>query len=149
MSTTSSPGRRPFGKPALSPPSTPSLLCAVPGVGAIARIVGRLPAACLRCRDAYLGPTRFQQADRGEPDRRSHQVDEAGDEQTDAHGADDDASEELGLREREDAQAHQRLRLDAYGQQQQPGYGYPPQQPYPEQYPPQGYPDQGYGQGYR
>ena len=30
MSTTSSPGRRPFGKPALSPPSTPSRFCDAP-----------------------------------------------------------------------------------------------------------------------
>ena len=36
MSTTSSPGRRPFGKPALSPPSTPRRFCAAPAVGAIA-----------------------------------------------------------------------------------------------------------------
>src|SRR5689334_20941671 len=36
MSTTSSPGRRPFGKPAASPPSTPSRLWLAAGVGAIA-----------------------------------------------------------------------------------------------------------------
>src|SRR5262249_23667736 len=34
-STTSSPGRRPFGKPALSPPSTPSVFCDAAGTGAI------------------------------------------------------------------------------------------------------------------
>jgi hypothetical protein len=36
MSTTSSAGRRPFGKPALSPPSTPRRRCWPLGVGAIA-----------------------------------------------------------------------------------------------------------------
>src|SRR5215212_5087452 len=35
MSTTSSPGRRPLGKPALSPPSTPRRFCEVPAVAAI------------------------------------------------------------------------------------------------------------------
>ena len=34
-STTSSPGRRPFGKPALSPPMTPRRFCAASGVGAM------------------------------------------------------------------------------------------------------------------
>jgi len=36
LSTTSSPGRRPLGKPALSPPSTPRLFCDPAGVGAMA-----------------------------------------------------------------------------------------------------------------
>ena len=35
MSTTSSPGRRPFGKPAVSPPSTPTGLCAAGAFAAI------------------------------------------------------------------------------------------------------------------
>src|SRR6184192_4770297 len=35
MSTTSSPGRRPFGNPALSPPRTPRRFCDAPAVGAI------------------------------------------------------------------------------------------------------------------
>ncbi len=35
MSTVSSPGRRPFGKPARSPPATPKLLCMAAGVAAM------------------------------------------------------------------------------------------------------------------
>src|SRR4249919_3121346 len=35
MSTTSSPGRRPFGKPAVSPASTPSVFCEAAALGAI------------------------------------------------------------------------------------------------------------------
>jgi len=55
-------------------------------IGAIARVVARLPAARLRWRDVDVRAAGFEELDRREPDRGAHQVDEAGDEEADAHG---------------------------------------------------------------
>jgi len=52
---------------------------------AIAAIVGRLAAAGLRRGNDDRCARRFEQAESGEANRRAHQVDEAGDEQTDTH----------------------------------------------------------------
>ena len=54
-------------------------------VGAVAGVVGRLAAARLRRRHEDLRAAGFEQLDRREADRRPHQVDEAGDEEADAH----------------------------------------------------------------
>lgn len=71
MSTTSSPGRRPLGKPALSPPSTPRRLCEPFGTGGIAVMPLGTDYRC----EQRSGDERGQQHNRsarshGEPRRR-------------------------------------------------------------------------------
>ena len=56
-------------------------------VAAVAGVVGGLAAAGLGGRHVDLGPAGFEQLDGCEPDRGPHQVDETGDEETDAHQA--------------------------------------------------------------
>ena len=51
----------------------------------IARVEARLTAAGLRRRYVYLATGRLEQLDGGKADARAHQVDETGDEETDAH----------------------------------------------------------------
>jgi hypothetical protein len=53
---------------------------------AIAGVVSGLPATGLSGRHVDLGAARLQQPQRREADGGAHEVDEAGDEQSDAHG---------------------------------------------------------------
>jgi hypothetical protein len=55
------------------------------GVRAIARVVRRLTAACLCFGHDDVGAARFQQLQCRKADRRSHQIDQTGYEESDAH----------------------------------------------------------------
>ena len=56
-------------------------------VGPVAGVVGGLATAGLALRDDHLHAGMVEELERGKTDRRTHQVDEAGDEQADAHAA--------------------------------------------------------------